>query len=233
MRKINISNNNRRNSIVGFELPKGAPKIVSFAPDGTAVKSVRILRSTSAKADLALTKQYGDDLTDAIIESNVEIDPELVGKYLRGVKRVYIDLDGKVAYKVARQTVFFNPDGTMKSAQPFHQTQANINSTFPLRWTGKMIPRQKAIRMFVFSRKYQIRHVDSLTFDFLYDMARQLHESDSMMLVGAGEKGVNPLAMSTGGVPYRAFLEGRIDGDKYCLLLHLTNLELKCLTNNE
>jgi len=32
---------------------------------------------------------------------------------------------------------------------------------------------------------------------------------------------------SQGGEPYRGFLEGRIDGDRYCLILHLTNLEVK------
>ena len=51
-----------------------------------------------------------------------------------------------------------------------------------------------------------------------------------MMLVGAGSKGVGPLVMSAGGTPYRAFLEGRVKDDKYCLLLHLTNLELNSLT---
>jgi hypothetical protein len=35
--------------------------------------------------------------------------------------------------------------------------------------------------------------------------------------------------MNDGGKPYRAFLEGRIKGDKYCLILHLTDQELKPL----
>jgi hypothetical protein len=37
------------------------------------------------------------------------------------------------------------------------------------------------------------------------------------------------LVMNDGGKPYRAFLEGRIKGDKYCLVLHLTDQELKPL----
>jgi hypothetical protein len=28
---------------------------------------------------------------------------------------------------------------------------------------------------------------------------------------------------------YRAFLEGRVDGDKYALILRLTNMELKSI----
>jgi hypothetical protein len=48
-----------------------------------------------------------------------------------------------------------------------------------------------------------------------------------MMLLGGGEKGNAPLVMTNNGTPYRGFLEGRISGDSFCLLLHLTNLELK------
>ena len=92
-----------------------------------------------------------------------------------------------------------------------------------------MIPKSKAVKMFAFTRKYQIRHINGLTFDFLQDIARELHEKDVLMLLGAGSNGIGPLVMSTGGTPYRAFLEGRVDGDRYCLLLHLTNLELKTI----
>ena len=86
-----------------------------------------------------------------------------------------------------------------------------------------------ALRMFVFTKKYQVKHVNGLTYDFLYDMAKQLAEKNAMMLIGSGLKGVGPIVLSDGGTNYRAFLEGRIDGEKYCLILHLTNLELKAL----
>jgi hypothetical protein len=33
--------------------------------------------------------------------------------------------------------------------------------------------------------------------------------------------------MQVNGTPYRGFLEGRIDGENYILLLHLSNMELK------
>jgi hypothetical protein len=33
--------------------------------------------------------------------------------------------------------------------------------------------------------------------------------------------------MSAGGTPYRAFLEGRVEGDRYALILRMRNLELK------
>jgi hypothetical protein len=90
-----------------------------------------------------------------------------------------------------------------------------------------MFAKNQALRKFVFSRTYQLRHVNGLTFDFLYEMAKKLHDSNSMMLLGGGEKGNAPLVMTNNGTPYRGFLEGRINGDSFCLLLHLTNLELK------
>jgi hypothetical protein len=72
-----------------------------------------------------------------------------------------------------------------------------------------------------------MKHVNGLTFDFLFDIAKSLHEDNSLMLIGGGSKGNEPLVLYQGGMPYRGFLEGRVKGDKYCLILHLTQLELK------
>jgi hypothetical protein len=47
------------------------------------------------------------------------------------------------------------------------------------------------------------------------------------MLLGAGPKGAQPLVLTRGGQQYRGFLEGRTQGSKYCLILHLSNMELK------
>ena len=79
----------------------------------------------------------------------------------------------------------------------------------------------------VHSAKQQIVHVNGLTYDFLYGIAKELEESQSLMLLGAGAKGNEPLVLTRGGQQYRGFLEGRTQGDKYCLLLHLSNMELK------
>ena len=73
--------------------------------------------------------------------------------------------------------------------------------------------------------------MNGLTFDFLFELAKELHEKDSMMLVGTGEKGIGPLVFQDGGKTYRAFMEGRIKDNKYILLLHLSNLELKSVTS--
>ena len=68
---------------------------------------------------------------------------------------------------------------------------------------------------------------DGLTYDFLHGLAKSLDEADEMVLLGAGESGRDPVVFQTNGLPWRGFLEGRVDGVKYQLLLRLSNLELK------
>ena len=58
-------------------------------------------------------------------------------------------------------------------------------------------------------------------------MLLDLYLRGDLMLVGAGPKGNQPLVLTRGGQQYRGFLEGRTQGDKYCLILHLSNMELK------
>ena len=68
---------------------------------------------------------------------------------------------------------------------------------------------------------------DGVTFDFLHAMAKELHEENSMVLLAAGANGKDPVILQVNGTPYRGFLEGRIEGDEFILLLHLSNMELK------
>ena len=58
-------------------------------------------------------------------------------------------------------------------------------------------------------------------------IAQELESKDSLMLLGAGPKSNQPLIIRRGGSPYRGFLEGRTQGDKYALILHFSDLELK------
>ncbi len=227
MRAINISNSKNRNAQVGLDVKAARTTVKMGLPGGAKTCNVRMLKFTPSTTTDALTAQYGDNLTETIINSDIEFDAERVGLYLKSTKKVYVDPSLKVVHRVTRRQVLYAPDGQEKEDRPYKTTESNINIDIPLRWTGKLIPKSKAIRMFAFTRKYQLRHVNGLTFDFLQSIAKELHDSGNMLLLGAGAKGVGPLVMSTGGTPYRAFLEGRISGDRYCLLLHLTNIELK------
>jgi hypothetical protein len=167
------------------------------------------------------------DCACRLIEGDPEIDLETVGMFLRPgeSKRVYVDAGGQVQHVVQHMEIVRNPDGTEKETRVKALHASNIH--VPLRWSGKLIPRKEAIRKYVFSGKRQIRHVNGLTFDFLFDIAAQLDKADSMLLVGAGPKGNQPLVLRRGALPYRGFLEGRVRDQEYLLLLHLSNMELK------
>ena len=228
MRKINLSNESKRDAEVAFGTTFHRVTPVYKTVNGKRSQSQRSVRATLATSDGTLIAEYGNNLPEALIQSDPEVDLELFGRIIEGVKRVYLTSAGKVAYGVILNEHVFLPDGTEKEVRPDSTTEANIAvEGSPVRWTGKLIPREKAMRMFVFKKSYQVQHVNGLTFDFLYDMAKKLADANAMMLVGGGPKGVAPLVMGNGGTPYRAFLEGRIDGDRYALILRLTNLELK------
>lgn len=231
MRAINISNDKARNAQVGFEIKKEKSGIVMERADGMAHENARFLKSTVDTEPEDLLREYGDTqaLAQAILDGDPEIDMERVGMRLRGVRKIFLTESDKIVYRITREEVVYSPDGEEKAAKPYQDTESNVNIDIPLKWTGKLIPKEKAVRMFVFAKKYQVKHINGLTYDFLYDMAKQLSDKKALMLLGGGPKGVGPVVLSNGGTPYRAFLEGRVDGDKYCLILHLTNLELKAL----
>ena len=58
-------------------------------------------------------------------------------------------------------------------------------------------------------------------------MAKELQDREELMFVGAGTKGTDPLIFQFNGTPMRGFLEGRVEGSKYQLLMHLSNMEMK------
>ncbi len=115
----------------------------------------------------------------------------------------------------------------MVEERPVKETVSNVLLETPVRLSGKLFPKKDLIQKFVLGKKYQLSHSNGLTFDFLFNIAKELEGSNSLMLVGAGPKGLEPLVFQDGGKTYRAFLEGRTNGEKYCLIMHLSNLELK------
>jgi hypothetical protein len=75
--------------------------------------------------------------------------------------------------------------------------------------------------------------MDGLTFDYLFEMAKELEASQSVMLVGTGEKGTAPFVFQANGRSYRGFLEGKTKDRSYQLILHLSDMELKPPANSK
>ena len=230
MRKINIANAKKRDAILGFEAKPTRPKVRQVLIDGSEKRNVKILKST-LETDLSeLSKKFSDleDLSQEIIQSEIECDIETTGLMLGPTKKIYASKDNKLVFNVKQIEVIKDSKGEEKSRKPLEPKESNVAAEkIPISWSGKYMPKEAAIKKFVFAKHYQIRHVNGLTFDFLYEMAKELSDKNALMFVGGGKKGNEPLILTTGGTPYRGFLEGRVKDDTYCLILHLTNLELK------
>lgn len=229
MPEIALSNENGRDAVVSMESVATPVSVRWLDPAGRQSSSVRIVKGTIDR-DVQNLLEEGETLSafsQKLVDGDPEIDFETVGQFLQNTSRVLVDQKGKMVHKVQRFEIIRNPDGSERERRPKATVPPNITSETPLRWTGKMIRKEDAIRKFVFSSKVQLHHINGLTYDFLFSMAKELEEKNSLMLLGAGPKSNQPLVLRRGSVPYRGFLEGRTDGDRYCLILHLSNLELK------
>lgn len=234
-RYINISDAKKRDALVTYVGTSAKSKVRYVLGDGELPITRRVVKIDASTSDSALLEKSGSTtaLGKALIDSDPEINMETDGRFAENTTRVYLNAAGHIARKVVFREIVYQPDGTVKEERDVKRLNSTVQETEPLQWTGKMLPIQEAVSKFVFSRKYQIRHVNGLTFDFLYEMAKTLHEKQSLMLIGSGSKGTGPLVFEDGGKPYRGFLQGQVEGETYSLVLHLSNLELKPLPKEE
>ena len=192
------------------------------------LKFKRYLSATEQNLHKNLSKLYGDNYASRLIEEDPEIDIEAIGMFIPGTDVVYLSNKGELLYAPPKTVeVIISPDGLEKERRDPENIPGNVDDDLPVRWTGKKMPKSKVAVRFAFKRTIQLKHVDGLTYDYLFEMAKELQDEDVMVLVGAGQKGKDPLIFQANGMPYRGFLEGRVDGKKYQLLLHLSNMELK------
>jgi ribosomal protein S24E len=225
---INISNAKNRDATVALEAVKTRRDVRYIDEDHNMVMTRRLLK-TDVVHDLAELTKKSDDLgklAKKLVKDDPEVDIEHFGMFLGETSRVYVS-DKGIVHSVEEFEVIKNPDGTVRDRRPRKKELQNVNSDIPLKWTGKFIKKKEAVKKFVFASKKQLVHVNGLTYDFLFEIAKELHDRDSLMLMRGGEKGDKPLVLNRGGKPYNAFLEGRVDGDAYLLILHLSNMELK------
>jgi hypothetical protein len=234
MKVINIADEKNRNSRVALDNKKRSLWLRRVDPQLQTIESVRLVKG-SLETDLThLTRDTSlEDLSHKLIEADPEVDLELFGKRVDGTVRIYLTPDLKPAGAVHFKEKVFSASGDMTEERDMKEIEANINGELPLKWTGKLMPKIECIKKFVFTNAYQIKHVDGLTFDFLYNMAKELDEKKSLLFLGAGKKSNEPLILSRNGKQFRAFLEGKVKGNAYQLIMHLTNMELKPVPKSE
>ena len=225
---INISNAKNRDAVVAMEGLTPVREVYYRDEDNNPVTTRKLLKSDVDHdlAKLMKKRKKLESVAKVLMKDDPEIDIEQFGKYLAETSRVYVSPRG-IVHDVDEFEVIKNPDGTVRDRRPRKKDLQNINTDVPLKWTGKYIKKKEAVHRFVFTNKKQLVHINGLTYDFLYQMAKDLDKRNALLLVRGGEKGDQPVVMNRGGKPYNAFLEGRVKGDSYCLILHLSNMELK------
>jgi hypothetical protein len=230
MPDISLFNSVGRDAVVKLQSVATPLRVRWLDPAGRQVSTARVIKST-IESDLAsLGEKLGDlrSIGAAIRDGDPELDLETAGRMLEETSRVYIDRSRKIVHRVQELEIIRNPDGSERSRRPKAIPDKNVGGDVtPLKWSGILVPKHEAIRKFVFVQKMQLAHINGLTYDFLFGMAKELEAKNSLLLLGAGAKSNQPLVLRRGGSAYRGFLEGRTRGETYRLILHLSNLELK------
>jgi len=228
LKEIHIANEKKRDANVRFVslIKESDPK---FAYKGKSIKNSRLLISSDETSEDNLIKKYKNKLAQKILEEDVDLDIDYAGKFVGDIDRILFNSKNEILYTPPKiKEVVFNKEGKEIKKQNPKETVPNVrDDTPPLKWTGKFFKREEILKKFVITKSIQLRHVDGLTFEFLYDMAKTLDNKKSLMFIGGGKSGKDPLIFQTNGNPYRGFLDGRINKKQYQLILRLSNMELK------
>ncbi|MDA0870870.1 MAG: hypothetical protein O3B39_04230 [Proteobacteria bacterium] len=227
LKEIHIANEKKRDANVRFvSLIKEGDPIFNYK--GKYVKNARLLIGSGETSEDVLLDKYSKNLADKILKEDVDIDIEVAGKRIGDIDRIFLNSKKEILYAPPKvKEILFDKEGKEIKKQDPKEVVSNVrDDTPPLQWTGKFYKREEVLSKFVISKSIQLKHVDGLTYEFLYDMAKTLDEKKSLILLGGGS-GKDPLIFQTNGTPYRGFLDGRINKKQYQLILRLSNMELK------
>jgi hypothetical protein len=193
---------------------------------GGPVRFKRVVRADESTRYATLERHFPDPdaLARALVEGDPEADPEIIGCETGPCDRVLVGEDSRPLYAARLVEVCLDRHGhEMERYEPV-DVPANLDEA---RWSGKTMAPDEAAQRFAFTRIYQVRHLDGLQRDFLFELARHLHERGRMAVIGTGVHGTAPLVLERNGIPMHGFLLGQTRESSYRLVLYLAAFELK------
>ena len=224
---IKLTDSKGRDASVALGGLKHIPSASIGLPD-EKLTFKRFVSSTRDRSHENLEQSLGKNYGQHLVDGDPEIDLEQTGQFFDETQTIFLDGDGEALFVEPEIVeILFDPQGEEKERRAPVDTLSNVDAEVPVRWTGKNIPIAEAVRRFAFQRRLQLSHVNGITFDFLFEIAKTLHDTQTLMLVGAGDKGTDPLIFRANGKPYRGFLHGRVDDKRFQLFLLLSAMELK------
>ena len=225
--KIHLANSaNRDATVVATSKPAREKTVPS--KNGSPVTFQRYVAAGENRLNESLVEKFGASYSQELIDGDPEIDFEMVGRVIDGTHSVLLDPENKPLFCAPEIfEIIYSPDGKELERRTPVDANPNVSEEIPVKWSGRLIPRSDLIRKYGIKRTMQLHHVDGVTFDFLFAIAKELDDKKSVMLLAAGESGKDPLILQLNGSPYRGFLDGRVEGETFILLLHLSSMELK------
>jgi len=230
MDQIHIENIGKSARVVLKRLPRAVPEppIIEKTSLGP-VSALKVINGVNSRLDpAALT-------AEALIKGDPELSLTRAGEILEpeSLSTAFIDPADSARVPVpnfVQTDIVYDATGQEKERRPHLTRKANVADIYPVK-IGKRMPLQQALTQFVFKQTLQLLHEDGVTMDFLFSIAKELHEKQEVALLGAGSKGNQPLVVRDRGNPYRGFLYGEIgtgaQSSQYKLLLLLSDQELK------
>jgi len=198
------------------------------APDGRKVSHLRSLVFDASFRTGILAKKEG--LSDLLKKGDPDVDIDSAGKNLTRTTRIAVDKDLKPIYTFKEWDVMTRPDGT-RQERPHTPIHPNADEAIPVKITDKLLDPIEIATKFVISRSFFLSHIDGVSYKFLFDIAKTLAVAGKFARVQAFDpvsKKPAPLVLREGAKPLPGvFLEGRVRGEEYCLILHLSEQELK------
>ena len=227
-RQIHIADHKGRESTVSFASLRHKQEL-NYSYNNESVQHVRLLSDSKETNIQTLSNQYKTDLFEKIVNDHVDINIEQFGRSITETDIALMDSDSAILYSAPKwQEEIYNNKHELQKTQSPVELEANVREdTPPLRWTKNFVSREQGVIKFVFKKSLQLFHTDGLTFEFLFNMAKELHDKNQMVLLGAGDKGTDPMILQNNGTPYRGFLDGYVKEKKYKLYIRLSNQELK------
>ena len=166
-----------------------------------------------------------EQIVEALVKSDPEIDTRLIGKPVRIRSLAYLDEQRKPVCHFRLVEEKLTPEGTVKETRPYKVSESNIELPIQLSPKGSQTT-EDLVQKICPAQDLPGVHLDSLSFDFLFKLCQEI-QGIGFVRVNGGIKGNEPLTLRREGLPSFAYLRGRIDGDKYCCTLHLTHQELR------
>ena len=227
MYRFNLKDEEGRDASVAISSILHKKDYSKRSPEGETVFR-KYLQSTERCLFDSLSKDYGGDLGQKLVEADPEVDVERVGRFVDETTTVFLADSGEILYAAPRiEEVRINPEGAVVNTREPVDHEANTQDETPVGALKKKFTKLEFAQSFLVARTLHLRHLDGLGYDWLHKWAKALADKGEVQMLAAGPKGNKPIRLQRNGTPHRAFLEGRVDGDKYKMLMHLSNMQLK------